>query len=336
MTELLLPVRPRESSVNPAPSKAVSVGHRPDTPAPVSVAIPTYGRDEVLVNTVAAVLRLQPGPQEILVIDQTPEHDPATAGQLERWQAAGAIRWFRLERPSIPAAMNRALREARCPVVLFLDDDVVPQPGLIAAHLGNYREGHVGAVVGQVLQPGQQPVPGNGPCRGRGLLRDLRFPFNSDVRREVANCMAGNLSVRREFALRVGGFDENYVGVAYRFETEFCRRLRRHGGTMIFEPAASLRHLQAPRGGTRAYGCHLRSARPEHAVGDYYFALHNGTGPEAAAYIARRFFREVRTRFHLTHPWWIPVKLLGELRGLCWALRLAKQGPRFVSADRPE
>jgi len=36
--------------------------------------------------------------------------------------------------------------------------------------------------------------------------------------------MGGNFSVKRDLALRLGGFDENFVHVAYRFEAEFCDR----------------------------------------------------------------------------------------------------------------
>jgi GT2 family glycosyltransferase len=297
------------------------------------VAIPTFSREQVLLDTIAAVLRLEPAPAEILVVDQTPEHEPATTAQLEQWQAQGAIRWLRLAQPSIPKAMNVALREARSPVVLFLDDDVLPCPHLVAAHRENYGEAKVAAVVGQVLQPGEQPVDQEHPARGTGLWQDLGFRFNSTRRSEVANCIACNLSVRRPFALVVGGFDENFVSVAFRFETEFSRRLVRHGGRVVFDPRASLRHLQAPRGGTRAYGLRLRTARPDHTVGDYYFALREG-GLGAVSYILWRPLRQVRTRFHLKHPWWIPVKLVSEIRGFLWALRLACRGPRYIREEQ--
>jgi glycosyltransferase involved in cell wall biosynthesis len=299
---------------------------------PVSVVIPTFGREQVLIDTIALVLKLDPAPAEILVIDQTPRHEPATACALQGYHEVGAIRWIRLARPSIPASMNLGLSEAKSPIVLFLDDDVLPAPGLIRLHAENYAEDAVWAVTGQVLQPGETPVaPGPGPD-GQGLWRDLLFRFCSTSRRAIANCIACNLSVLRGRALELGGFDQNFVGVAFRFETEFCRRLIRGGGTMMFDPRASIRHLRAPRGGTRAYGDHLTSARPEHSVGEYYFALRHGPGWERVGYIAAKLCRRVCTRFHLRHPWWIPSKAVGEVRGLLWALRLNRAGPRYVSA----
>lgn len=298
----------------------------------ISVAIPTFGREEVLVDTIASILADAELPLEILVVDQTPDHEAETERRLSAWDRSGAIRWIRLERPSITAAMNRALVEARGDVVLFLDDDIIPVEGLVAGHALVQRDLGIGLVMGQVLQPGEEPSPAPQELPDAGLRRDLGFRFNDTQRRTIANCMACNLSVGRREALAAGGFDENFVAVAFRFETEFCRRLAARGVSTVFDPRPSIRHLKAARGGTRSFGGHLRSAGPEHGVGDYYFALRGGTRWEALRYTLRRLVREVSTRFHATHPWWIPVKLLGEARALAWALRLARQGPRTLDA----
>jgi len=299
----------------------------------VTVAIPTFGRDHVMTETVRLVIELRYRAAEILVMDQTSEHDEATTAKLVEWDNSGTIRWMRLKSPSITAAMNRALIEASNPVVLFLDDDIAPLGELIAAHAARHLDSDVGAVVGQVLQPGESPISDavDSGASAKGLREDLGFRFNSTVPRKVRNCMAGNLSVKRKVAIDIGGFDENFMGVAYRFETEFCRRLFRYGMSTFFEPSASIRHLKSPRGGTRTHGNHLTSARPEHGVGDYYFAMREGSGAEATKYILRRLFREIRTRFHLTHPWWIPVKFFGEIRGLAWAMKLVGNGPKLLA-----
>ena len=295
----------------------------------IAIAVPTYQREQVLIDTLGSLLALDPPAAELLVADQTPRHQRAVEQQLRQWEAAGRIRLLRLPNPSVTEAMNTALREAAHPIVLFLDDDIVPHRGLIGAHAGSYGTEAVWAVAGQVLQPGQEPVADPPPFRTRGFRAYLDFPFNSQRRTFVGSVMAGNLSVRRDRALQVGGFDENFVGVAYRFETEFARRLCRCGGTVAFEPAATIRHLRASQGGTRTFGVHLKSASPAHGVGDYYFALRQGVGLGSLLYMLRRPFREVCTGFHLRRPWWIPVKLLGELRALLLALWLAAGGPRY-------
>lgn len=299
------------------------------TPDDITIAIPTYQREAVLVATLDALLA-QEGRTELLVVDQSPRHEPATEERLAALARDGHIRWIRLPQPSIPRAMNTALLEASRPVVLFLDDDIEPTAGLPAAHAASYEDTQTWGVVGQVLQPGQEPSADPLRLRTTGLRAHLEFPFNSTESTWVTSVIACNFSVRRDRALEVGGFDEQFVGAAFRFETEFCRRLCAAGGRVLFQPRAQIRHLRAARGGTRANGSHLTAFSPEHSVGDYYFALRHGLTLEALAYILWRPFRQVRTRFHLRRPWWIAPKLLGEARALAWAIRLAREGPRYV------
>jgi GT2 family glycosyltransferase len=303
---------------------------------PVTVAIPTLGRERVLVETVEHMCRQEPAAAEILVVDQTPGHEPETEKRLRELADRGEIRWIRLPVPSIPRAMNTAICEARFPVVLFLDDDVIPAPGLIENHWRDYADESVWSVVGQVLQPGQRATDEVHEDYGKALWADLKFPFNSTQPRMVRNCMAGNLSVRRDRAIAIGGFDENFVAVAFRFETEFCRRLWQHGGRTLFEPAAGIRHLRAQAGGTRSYIDLRRTHRPDHSVGDYYFALLHGTPLQATIYTLHRLVRSLTTRYLARHPWWMPAKLLGELRGLFWAFRLAAQGQKLMPPAQPE
>jgi len=299
----------------------------------VTVAIPTYGREQILLDTIQALLDQQKPPGDVLVVDQTPEHELDTVARLAVWEDAGRIRTIRRDIASQPGAMNCALVAAKTPLVLFVDDDIVPRPDLVERHAKAHRTDDVWAVVGQILQPGEDPVdcvpdPVNGHFRNH-----LDFRFSCARECWVRNCMSGNLSVRREEALEIGGFDENFcLTVAYRFDSEFGRRIWKRGGKVRFDPSASLRHLRASRGGTRTGPDHLRSHRPDHSIGDYYFALLHGVNRESLGYIASRLFRSVATRFHLRHPWWIAPKLLGECRGLVGAVRLAAGGQKLLAS----
>lgn len=298
---------------------------------PISVAIPTYGREQVLLRTLQQIIGQRPGVSEVLVIDQTPQHEPDTQQELQELDSRGVIRWIRLGVPSQPGALNCALQSALHPVVLFIDDDIEVDNSFAEAHLRQFSDESVWAVAGQVLQPGQAPEPGWKRREKRGPFADIDFPFHSDRPAVIGNGMSGNFSVRRDRALQIGGFDENFLPpVSYRFDADFCKRIVAAGGRIVFDPEARVNHLRAPSGGTRSVGSHLTSASPMHGVGDYYFALRRGIGIETLWYIARRPFREVRTRFHLWHPWWIPVKLIGEWRALLLALRLWRRGPKLM------
>ena len=315
----------------------------------LSIVIPTYGRNAVLCNTIEALLDLDCQASEIILMDQMPQHDMATERRLSEWQEDKKIRWTRLKKPSTTCAMNQGVLAATGDIVLFLDDDIIPDPHLFHNHLVAYdRYPEISAVVGRVLQPEDwcesagvaQKKPryrtnkASKVRAGQHLRTDLSFRFNGTEPTWISNVMAGNLSVRRHRFLEIGGFDENFgPPVAYRFETELAKRVIANGGKIWFEPKASIQHLRAPSGGTRSHGSHLTSASPIHGVGDYYYALRCGHGWERLLYMLRRPFREVRTKFHLHHPWYIPVKFIGELRAMAAAVRLYRRGARLVSMD---
>jgi GT2 family glycosyltransferase len=287
----------------------------------ITVAIPTYNRGAIVTETVARLFELTPPPDAVVVVDQSREPNAALA----RWHEEGRIRLIRLDAPSIPHAMNEALLAVNGGLVLYLDDDVEPSPVLIAEHLRAHREHDVAAVAGQVLQPGEEPLRLQQPAD------DLEFRFLSDRGAYVRNVMAGNLSVDVAKARTAGGFDENFTGVAYRFETEFAMRLTAAGERIWYEPAATLRHLKLGTGGLRTYGDHRTSTSPAHSSGDYYFALRQKY--PFVRYVLRRLRRNVLTRFHATHPWTIPGKLIGEMRGLFLARRLNAAGPQLLRRE---
>jgi GT2 family glycosyltransferase len=286
---------------------------------PLTIAIPTYRRESVLLDTLRALMALDPPAAEILVLDQTERHEPQTDMSLRRLSDEGCIRWLRLEQPSIPAAMNAGLLEATQEFVLFLDDDIRPEPGLVAAHFAAH-EGHDVLVAGRVIQPWQE---------GEDHSAAASFHFAGLTRQWIREFMGGNFSISRSTALRLGGFDANFVRVAYRFEAEFAHRLLAGGRRILFEPAACLHHLKAESGGTRTYGEHLTTWRPDHAVGAYYYGLRTGQ----LAVFASRPWRAVVTRYHLRHPWRMPGTLLAELGGMLWALRLFIRGPRRLATS---
>src|SRR5262249_56002405 len=101
------------------------------TDVTVAAMLPTYLREDLLVNTVRAISRqLEPG-DEILVVDQSPTHGPEVTRALSELHSAGTIRWIRKRYPNQAQAMNVGALLARGDVLLFLDDDIEPFPGLV-------------------------------------------------------------------------------------------------------------------------------------------------------------------------------------------------------------
>jgi GT2 family glycosyltransferase len=291
----------------------------------LSVVIPTYRRSRVLLQTIEFLSRQASAEDEVLVIDQTEEHDSGTAAQLQTLHQHRVIRWLHEPRPSVTVAMNRGLIEAERDVVVFTDDDVKPDPGFLSAHRDAHRRASKTLVAGRVIQPWEEDT-------SVSCARPSRFASVEPA--WLGEFMGGNFSIRRQLALELRGFDENFVQVAYRFEAEFAHRFRVEGGDIYFEPKACLHHLRVASGGTRSYGEHLKTARPSHAVGDYYFALRTSTRGNRIGRFLSRPVRAIATRHHLRRPWWIPATLCAEVRGMWWALRLHRQGPRLIGTPK--
>jgi GT2 family glycosyltransferase len=218
----------------------------------IAVAVPTYNRGEVLIDTLRDVLAQEPRADEVLVVDQSESHKPEVRAELDRLQAAGEIRYLRQSPPNLPAARNRALRETSCDAVIFVDDDVRLEPGFVSAHRRNYEaDSALVAVAGRVIQDVEWPA-GRPPSRGGGKFDPFRFPLDGNERREgVANFRGCNHSVKVGEVLACGGYDECFSGVAMREESDLALRIYRRGGKIVFDPAASLFHLAAPSGGCR-------------------------------------------------------------------------------------
>jgi GT2 family glycosyltransferase len=290
-------------------------------PAGLTIAIPTYCREQVLLETVHHLISLNGPTIEILILDQSASHIPQVQSELSRLHAHGQIRLFNLDEPSIPRAMNRGLVEASHDLVLFVDDDIIPEADLIRAHLSAHALGKGRIIAGRVIQPWQEELD---------FSEDRSFHFASLNSGEIDEFMGGNFSLNRHEAIGLGGFDENFVAVAYQFEAEFAYRWRGAGYHIIFEPKACIHHLKVSSGGTRTFGNHLTTVGPNHSVGAYYFYFRTRSDSATFKSIMSRLFGAVATKYHLKNPWRVPPTLVSEIRGLIWACCLAWKGPRYI------
>ncbi|MBR2818247.1 MAG: glycosyltransferase [Reyranella sp.] len=219
----------------------------------VSVVIPTLNREAMLCRTIETLLgRETYSPYELIVVDQTEQHEEATNRYLESVRSRIVHR--RVTYKSLPRARNEGLALAKGDIVVFVDDDVEVEKGFLAAHVAPYADPEVWAVTGPAPAPGEALKSRTDITDAEYalLLTDDRPLLNVDF--DFSPCSWGvgcNLSVRRAEALRVGGFDEHFVANAVGEDAEFCYRLRKGGGTIYYAGGAALVHFQDPSGGSR-------------------------------------------------------------------------------------
>jgi GT2 family glycosyltransferase len=224
-----------------------------DTPLPTaSVVVVTYGREEELVNTVGDLLAQTYPELEVLVVDQTPSHEPKVRERLADWQASGAIQWYQLSPPSLTRARNVGWQRASGQLVIFVDDDVRLPPDYVSAMVEAFRcHPEVAAVAGRILEPGRPPEVVRWRVGDLGWC-GARLPGFGTPRSGPAYSLRGcNMAFRRMALEAVGGFDEGYRKSAFREDADIAFRLRQAGQRLWFSAEAWLYHLSAQQGGTR-------------------------------------------------------------------------------------
>lgn len=239
----------------------------------ISVIIPTYRREETLRKTLDDVLKQDYPAFEVLVVDQTPTHEPQTQAYLKQLADAQKISWFCVDWASLPGARNYAVRRAQGEIILFIDDDVMLPVGYLKAHACNYQRQEVGAVAGRVfdrMKLAEKGGVGDDSLLPTYTIEDLPeaamnpgiawyyLDFVHTIKPQpVISARGCNMSFRREIFTKYGlQFDEQFRGSAVREESDFCLRLRLTGYQIWYDPEAHLVHL-----GEETGGCHDLSTR---------------------------------------------------------------------------
>src|SRR5688500_4751206 len=208
----------------------------------VSIIVPTYERCEGLRRLLGALAAQSCALDlfEVLVVD-----DGSTDGT--RDMLAGLALPYRLHVLAQPnqgpgAARNRGVGHANGELVLFLDDDMVPLPGLVEAHVLAHRAD--GAAAPRVAIGPMLPAPDWKMAPWAQWEADLLQAQYADLAAGAYACgprqfYTANASLRRARFVEAGGFDVRYRRAE---DVELAYRLRDRGAHFAFLPDAAALH----------------------------------------------------------------------------------------------
>jgi GT2 family glycosyltransferase len=297
----------------------------------VSVIIATYNRLEALQQTLRDLAAQTRPADEILVIDQSRDDEGRPLPRVDQLPPVPGLRYCHQPVPNAQTARNRGIREARGQILLFVDDDVRLPPDFVASHLRNYeRDLELDGVAGQTLDVGQAPTMELPPAYSWPHNGWMFFPLNFAERRPTINWPSCNASVRRERALRVGGFDEQFIRTWFD-DTDFSWRLHQSGARIVFDPAASAVHLKVPSGGKRPAGLNtlVLGDTENWGIRFYFWRKNFGLLP-----VWRHIWYHVRgmicRKVLLVRPHWLLRAVWHLLAGYRWASRRLRQGPLYL------
>jgi len=188
----------------------------------VSVVVPTYNRRKQLHRTLLGLADQQLSGHrfETIVIsdgstDDTWEYlrggaTPLPVVALEQQNAGPA------------AARNRGVQAARGELIVFVDDDIVPVPGLIAAHVAAHESlGDDVISIGPMLTPLDVELSPWVSWEQRMLEKQYDQVRSGVFEVSARQFYTANAAVRRHHLIAAGGFDESFrraedVELAYR------------------------------------------------------------------------------------------------------------------------
>ena len=288
----------------------------------ISIVIPTINRYEDLENTLSDLNKQVGVDFEIIVVDQT--------DNAQRVEGAN-VRYVHVQEKSASHARNVGLAEAKNNIVLFLDDDVrIMSQAFLFEHSKHYDEGQVSGVAGLVCGINGKSQEQLMMLRENKRLGCDYFPENAEIECRVSGGMSGNLSVRRDWAIEIGGMDERFERGAYREETDFCLRYTKKFGKFIFNPKAELIHIGNPEGGSHSWENQIVQGA-HHAFGGWYLMFRHlqlSLWPRYSYHMLRRFIlhRKLARNIH-----YLPKAVTVFLASFIKAVYFSCQRPKLMS-----
>jgi glycosyltransferase involved in cell wall biosynthesis len=187
----------------------------------VSMVIPTHNQKEILAKTLD-YLMVQDYPQEeyeIIVVD-----DGSSDGTQEMVKSkmgfGGNLRYFYQKQRGPHFARNLGIEKARGEIIIFVDSDIFTPPNFISEHVKFHQK------FGDVVVSGPTVRTDNldnvFADINRKKAKKLFFDFSGP------SFITSNLSVRKKFLIKVGGFDEEFTGFGWH-DWELGLRLKKLG-----------------------------------------------------------------------------------------------------------
>jgi GT2 family glycosyltransferase len=223
-----------------------------------SIVIPTHDGIEHLQLCFASLQETLPQPfeGEVIVVDDGSGEE--MRAMLEDAQAElPFLKVIRnAQNKGFINSCNRGASAAKGDILIFLNDDTIPQEGWLEALLRTFREHpDAGAAGGKLIYPdGRLQEAGNlvfsdGSAANFG--RDDRVidsPLYNYLR-EVDYCSGALLATPRSLFREIGGFDKRYEPGYYE-DTDYCFEVRARGQRVYYQPESLVVHTEGGTGGT--------------------------------------------------------------------------------------
>ena len=206
-----------------------------------TIAICTRNRTDDLKLCLDALMKLPDRGQEIIVVDNAPSTD-STKKLIDQYPS---VSYILEDRKGLDIARNRALAEASNEIVVFTDDDAIPDANWLDNIVRNFDHPLVMCVTGMTMPfeletKAQEEIENYSPF-GKGFFRKS-FSFTRWQPLATGNVGAGaNMALRKSLIDEIGGFDEALdAGTPTESggDHEFFARVLLAGYHIVYDPEA--------------------------------------------------------------------------------------------------
>jgi glycosyltransferase involved in cell wall biosynthesis len=205
----------------------------------LSVVVPSYNRRAGIERLLRAL-----GEQtlpfdrfEVVVVDDG--STDGTSAALTSLTPPYRLRLLEQANAGPAAARNAGLHHAEGRTIVFLDDDVVPDPVLLEAHVAAQGDAEDLVVVGPMYPPTDWPRSVWVRWEERQLLKQYDAMDRGLYTCTPRQFYTGNASAPRALLLSAGGFDARFKRAE---DVELAFRLWAMGARFHFEPDAAVLH----------------------------------------------------------------------------------------------
>lgn len=207
------------------------------------MVVPTLDRPQTLARAIGALMGQTLAADQFELIVAEDARNEATPALRSLPFAARAVK---AARDGASAARNAGWRSARAPTVLFIGDDIIASPGLLAEHLAWHEREPTPdvAVLGAVDWAREVRRSAFTDWLDRGIQFDYRtIP---GVEAGPGHFYSANVSLKRATLSASGGFDEVRFPFLYE-DIELGTRLFERGLRLLFNAKARAEHLHQPQ-----------------------------------------------------------------------------------------
>lgn len=207
----------------------------------LSIIIPTHNRC-VSLKRVLDALCSQDCPQQSEVIVAVDRCLDDTVEMVKSYSAPFKIKAIEVPGRGAADARNYGAAAAEGRLLIFIDDDVVPAPGFVQAHISLEKPGRVVIGFSRPLIPNLQDWYWiELRCWWMAMFGRLREPYH---RFTFQDFLSGNFSIPADLFARLGGFDTGFSANHAHEDYELGVRLIKAGAEFLFAADALADHYE--------------------------------------------------------------------------------------------